>query len=185
VSADQIRARAASSAAMTGIERRRGSDSNSCYSPLIAAVRTRLEARYGWRRGRPRSGFGSNLMWLVVLVEGDGRMLGEPDGGYGSVVVSVALLRGRGWPDWCPLALAERSAAGPAMNIVRCVWSRKGVPGSKRSGELGTPFLDASGRAKSRERAGSSAASWLCGSYPASQPDTLVEVSRYRPEDPL
>src|SRR5271169_392082 len=34
-------------------------------------------------------------------------------------------------------------------------WSRKGVPGSKRSGGAGTPFLDASCRAKLRERAGS------------------------------
>src|SRR6266568_2874192 len=59
----------------------------------------------------------------------------------------------------CQLA-AARSLPPSALHLASpktsvMLWSRKGVPGSKRSGEQGTPFLDASRRAKFRERAGS------------------------------
>jgi hypothetical protein len=42
----------------------------------------------------------------------------------------------------------------PEHEHLQMLWSRKGVPGSERSGGAGTPFLEARRRAKSRERAG-------------------------------
>jgi len=56
----------------------------------------------------------------------------------------------------CPLAPGNGSNRTGEKNISD-VMSRKGVPGSKRSGGPGTPFLDARPRAESRERAGSQA----------------------------
>jgi len=57
------------------------------------------------------------------------------------------------------LLLPARSRSPPCIwprhKHLWMLWSRKGVPGSKRSGEAGTPFLDASRRAEFRERAGS------------------------------